>query len=93
MWHSEWDLLVCTAGKARNLWGATKDKQSYKSIHRAEISHISSTILIYARTGAITPTHSNPRKIRYGPERKKAGEGKRPLNTWRGQQTNAAQNT
>ena len=30
MWHSELGLFVCTAGKARNLWGAAKGKQFYK---------------------------------------------------------------
>ena len=37
MWHSEWGLLLCTAGIARNLWGATKGKQFTKA-DRADLS-------------------------------------------------------
>ena len=40
MWDSESPgLFVCTAGKARNLWGVAKGKQSYKSRHRADLFH------------------------------------------------------
>ena len=31
MWHSEWGLLLYTAQRARNLWGATKGKQFTKA--------------------------------------------------------------
>ena len=37
MWHSELVLFVCTAEKARNLWGVAKGKQSYKRRHRADL--------------------------------------------------------
>ena len=49
MWHSEWGLLLCTAGIARNLWGVTKDTEQTDPV-------IYSTILPYTTTGAITFT-------------------------------------
>ena len=57
MWHSEWGLLVCTAGIARNLWGVTKDEQFTKADTEQTYPVIYSTILTYAMTGAITYTH------------------------------------
>ena len=39
MWHSEWGLLLCTAGIAMNLWGATKGKQFAKADTEQIFSH------------------------------------------------------
>ena len=52
----------CTAGKARNLWGAAKDMH-YLQKKKTEQSYpdCSYTVLTYAMTGAIT--HTNLRKI------------------------------
>ena len=59
MWHSKWGLLVCTAGIARNLWGATKGKQFTKADTEQTCLVRSSTILTYAMTGTITHTHAH----------------------------------
>ena len=45
MWHSEWGLLLCTAGIARNLWGATKGKQFTKADTEQTYPVITSAIL------------------------------------------------
>ena len=59
MGHSEWGLLVCTAGIARNLLAATKGKQFTKADTEQTYPVITSTILTYATTGAITHTHTH----------------------------------
>ena len=61
MWHSEWGLLLCTAGIARNPWGVTKGKQFTKADTEQTYSVRTSTILTYVMTGAITYTHTQTR--------------------------------
>ena len=56
-WHSKLGLLGCTAGIARNLWGATKGKQFTKADTAQTYPVRTSTILIYAMTGTITSTY------------------------------------
>ena len=87
--HSKLSLLACTAGIARNSWGATKGNQFTKADTEQTYPIRTSTILTYAMTGTImhmhthTHTHTNLRKIRQ-PERKRADEVERPRNTWCG---------
>ena len=53
MWHSELGLLLCTAGIARNLWGATKGKQFTKADTEQTYPVVSSTILVWWSYGSL----------------------------------------